>query len=70
MDGIIRPKSSAHHLSDTTHPEDANVTETERQIAEIPDKPEKAIVTDTESFYALVRVILHYYRNNLLDKKG
>ena len=42
-------------------PEEATVTETERQHAQIRDiTPEKAIVTETERFRALVQVMLHY----------
>ena len=42
-------------------PEEVTVTETERQHAQIPDKPEKPIVPETERFCALVQVMLHYY---------
>ena len=49
-------------------PEEATVTETERQHAQIPNTPGKAIVTDTERFCALVQVMLHYYKNNLLEE--
>ena len=51
-------------------PEEAAVTETERQHAQIPDiTPEKAIVTETERFCALAKVMLHYYENNLLEEE-
>ena len=50
-------------------PEEATVTETERQHARIPDITlEKAIVTETERFCALVQVMLHYYKNNLWEE--
>ena len=50
-------------------PEEAIVTETERQYAQIPDiTPEKATVTETELFGALVPVVPHYYENNLLEE--
>ena len=40
-------------------PEEATVTETERQHSQIPDiTPEETIVTETERFCALVQVIL------------
>ena len=42
---------------------------TERQHAQIPDKPEKAIVTGTERFCALVQGMLHYYEINLLEEE-
>ena len=48
-------------------PEESTVTETERQHAQIPDKPEKAI--GTERFSALVQVMLHYYDNKLLEEE-
>ena len=42
-------------------PEEATLTETERQHAQIPDiTPKEAIVTGTERFCALVQVVLHY----------
>ena len=51
-------------------PEEATVTETERQHAQTPAiTPEKAIVTETERFCALVQVMLHYYDNNLLEQE-
>ena len=51
-------------------PEEATVTETERQHAQIPDiTPEKAIVTEMERFFAPVQVMLHYYDNNLLEEE-
>ena len=51
-------------------PEDATVTETEHQYAQIPDiTPEKTIVTQTERFCALVQVMLHYYENNILEEE-
>ena len=50
-------------------PKEATVTKTERQHAHIPDKPEKAIATETERFCALVQVMLHYYENNLLEEE-
>ena len=51
-------------------PEEATVTETERQHARIRDiTPEKAIVPETEHFCALVQVMPHYYENNLLEEE-
>ena len=51
-------------------PEEATVTETERQHAQTPDITlEKAIVTETERFCALDQVMLHYYENKLLEEK-
>ena len=51
-------------------PEEATVTETERLHAQIPDITlEKAFVTKTERFCALVQVMLHYYENNLLEEE-
>ena len=52
-------------------PEEATGTEAERQDEQIPGKPEKAIVTETEPgrFCALVQVMLHYYENNLLEEE-
>ena len=52
----------------SSSPKEATVTETERQHAQIPDKPETAIVTETEHFCALVQVMLHYYDNDLLEE--
>ena len=52
-------------------PEAATVTETERQNAQMPEiTPEKAIVTETGRFFALVQVMLHYYENNLLGEEN
>ena len=51
-------------------PEEATVTETERQHARIPGiTPEEATVTETERFCALVQVMLHYHENNLLEEE-
>ena len=51
-------------------PEDATVTETEHQHAQMPDiTPENAIVTETERFCALVQVMLHYYENTFWNRK-
>ena len=50
-------------------PEKATVKETERQHAQIPDiTPVKAMVTTTERSCALVQIMLHYYKNNLLEE--
>ena len=51
-------------------PEEATVTEAERQHARIPDTtPKNAIVTETERFCARVQAMLHYYDNNLLEEE-
>ena len=51
-------------------PEEATVTATERQRAQIPDiTPEEATITDTERFSALVQVMLHYCENDLLEEQ-
>ena len=51
-------------------PEEATVTETERQHAHTPDiTPKEAIVTEMKSFCALVQVMLHYYEDSLLEEE-
>ena len=51
-------------------PEEATVTETERQHTQIPHiTPEEATVTETKRFCALVQVMLHYYKNTLLEEE-
>ena len=51
-------------------PEEATVTGTECQNAQIPDiTTEEAIVTETERFCALVQIMLHFYETNLLEEE-
>ena len=48
-------------------PEEAAVTATQYQHAQIPDiTSNKAIITYTQRFVALVYAMRHYYENNLL----
>ena len=52
-------------------PQEATVTEAERQHAQIPDMtPEKAIVTETERFCALVRPCYTTTRTTLWKRKS
>ena len=66
---IATPKESTLTGENNTT-ETTTATETERQHAQIPDiTPENAIVTETKGVCALVRVMLHYYENNLLEEE-
>ena len=51
-------------------PQEATVTETERQHAQIPDiTPEKATVTETERLRAPFQVMPHYNEKNILEDR-